>query len=333
MRSLSNFNECPAAADFCENKSIATTPIDDSNGNDSKQQPESNGSTVKVPIWNHPTILARVAKKRENNKLRFRQHVNPLARLYQQPTILPENWPTSVFTKVQDLPLHLDIGCGKGGFLIDLCQAESRSSSNKSCVYNYLGLEIRPGVATYAKDRVNVHQLQGQLDFLGCNANVDLDRVLSLYQSHYAATAAVVSMPMNSEDLCLHRVTIQFPDPHFKTQHLKRRVVTKTLVDTIAKYMPTNGTIILQSDIQTVLDDMRRQFRESITREYDANSSDENSIVVGRYFTDSIDDDCKYIAENSLGVPTEREQSVLAQGLPVYRSLLTRSACPYRSRP
>lgn len=329
IRSLSNSNESPVTIDFHEDEIIAISVDDNSDDvdvDDSKQVPQEPES--RVPIWNHPVIMARVAKKRENNKLRFRQHVNPLSRLYQQPTILPENWPHSVYTSVSGRSLHLDIGCGKGGFLIDLCQTESRSSSHSN-IFNYLGLEIRPAVATYAKDRINVHHLQGQLDFLGCNANVDLDRVLKLYQLHYASTAearAEASL-MNSQDLCLHRVTIQFPDPHFKTQHLKRRVVTKTLVDTIAKYMPTNGTIILQSDIQTVLDDMRRQFREATVIEDGSNKNDD------QYFFDSIEDYSEYVAENCLGVPTEREQSVLVQGLPVYRSLLTRSACPYRNSP
>jgi tRNA (guanine-N7-)-methyltransferase len=192
-----------------------------------------------------------------------------------------------------------------------------------------LGLEIRPGVAAYAKDRVKVHQLQGQLDFLGCNANVDLDRVLTLYQSHYTTKASTMPTTSSCQDLlCLHRVTIQFPDPHFKTQHMKRRVVTKTLVDTIAKFMPTNGTIILQSDIQSVLDDMRRRFRESapIVDDEDFQGNDETNLdLTQKYFMDSMVDDSKYIADNCLGVPTEREQSVLAQGLPVYRALLKRS--------
>jgi tRNA (guanine-N7-)-methyltransferase len=215
-------------------------------------------TTTTVPVWNHPAVRAKVTKKKENNKLRFRQHVNPLSRLYQQPTILPEHWPSSVYAQVRHRPLHLDIGCGKGGFLIDLCQSTDTSNNMEEVEYNYLGLEIRPGVATYAKDRIATHQLQGRLDFLGCNANVDLDRVLNLYQSHFTSTTTTTE-----GELCLHRVTIQFPDPHFKTQHMKRRVVTKTLVDTIAKYMPMNGTIILQSDIQPVLDDMRQQFRTS----------------------------------------------------------------------
>jgi hypothetical protein len=43
------------------------------------------------------------------------------------------------------------------------------------------------------------------------------------------------------------------------------------------------------------------------------------------YFTDTIDDETQYLQENRMGVPTEREVSVLEQGLPVYRALFTRN--------
>lgn len=49
--------------------------------------------------------------------------------------------------------------------------------------WNYLGLEIRPSVAQYARDRIQKWNANGVLEFIGCNANVDLDRLLRLYQT------------------------------------------------------------------------------------------------------------------------------------------------------
>jgi tRNA (guanine-N7-)-methyltransferase len=298
---------------------------------------EVSSTSTTTPVWNRPAIRATVAKKKRNNNARFRQHVNPLSRLYQQPTVLPSDWPLSVYSTVAQRPLHLDIGCSKGGFLIDICQKQPQSFMDDNAsqpsipLFNFLGLEIRPGVAAFAKERIAVHQLQGQLDFLGCNANVDLDRILGIYQSHYNSTPNIMDHQCISRgDLCLHRVTIQFPDPHFKNQHAKRRVVTAGLVDTLAKYMPPEASIILQSDVKLVLDDMRQQFRSGIAPKLESmlhESLDDQACR--HYFTDSISDLDQYIAENSLGVPTERELSVLNQGLPVYRSLLRRSYCPY----
>lgn len=48
------------------------------------------------------------------------------------------------------------------------------------------------------------------------------------------------------------------------------------------------------------------------------------------YFTDAVDDTQKYLPENVLGVPTERELSVLKQDLPVYRSLFLRNDNEYQ---
>lgn len=249
--------------------------------------------------WTDPQLSERSKRKRRGNT-RFRQHVNPLSRKYQQETELSEKWPQDVFSDCSK-QLHIDIGCGKGGFLLDLAKQEPKDGLDS---YNYLGLEIRPLVAQYARDRVAVHHLQGKLDYVGCNANVDLSRVLRLYQK-----AALARMDDDNHNLRLTRVTIQFPDPHFKSHHAKRRVVTPQLIDALAVYMPTNAVVFLQSDVQSVLDDMRLQFRERAV-----------------YFEDMLESKNDYLSENFLGVPTEREVSVLDKGLPVYRAVFTRTS-------
>lgn len=165
-------------------------------------------------------------------------------------------------------------------------------------MFNYLGLEIRPAVAQYAQSRIPIHHLEGKVAYLGCNANVDLARILQRYHP-------------SREDHRLTRVSIQFPDPHFKTQHQKRRVVNRSLIETLARYMPTNSMVFLQSDVQDVLDDMRSRFRES-----------------SEYYRDAVEDTTKYMEENIMGVPTEREVSVLERDLPVYRTVFYRTDQP-----
>jgi tRNA (guanine-N7-)-methyltransferase len=175
--------------------------------------------------------------------------------------------------------------------------------------YNYLGLEIRPLVASYARERVVVHDVGGHLDYIGCNANVDLRRILARYHQQQQSDDATDS---SSPSLLLQRVSIQFPDPHYKSKRAKRRVVTRELVNTLAASMPTDGIIFLQSDVQSMLDDMRFRFRESPV-----------------YFRDSLEDMTSYVPDNMMGVATEREVSVLKQDKPVYRSVFTRTAEPY----
>ena len=267
---------------------------------------QSGEEDAKIPTpWNDPRVQDRVKTRRKNNNNRFRQHVNPLARPYQQPTKLSSDWPHGVFDCLRNRDLHVDIGCGKGGFLLEY--AGSKYAAQES--YNYLGLEIRPMVAQYAKERVTVHGLEGKVDFLGCNANVDLDRLLTRYH----AAASTMERP-----LLLTRVSIQYPDPHFKKHHAKRRVVTPDLVDTVAKFMPpSSGVVFLQSDVQPVLDDMRDRFAQA-----------------DKYFSlDAVlHRDHEHLPHNPLNVPTEREVSVLEKDLPVYRVLFQRTATPYEPK-
>lgn len=254
--------------------------------------------------WNDPRVHDRIKTRRRNNNNRCRQHVNPLSRQYQQPTELSEEWPNDAFDNVNNRDLHVDIGCGKGGFLLEYAASEFAARES----YNYLGLEIRPMVARFAKERVGLHQMQGKVDFLGCNANVDLDRLLKRYHD----AAATPERPM-----LLSRVSIQYPDPHFKKQHAKRRVVTPDLIDNIARFMPpSSGMVFLQSDVQVVLDDMRDRFAE-----------------VPKYFAlAGVHQDNEYLPDNPLGVPTEREVSVLQKDLPVFRVLFQRTETLYEPK-
>jgi tRNA (guanine-N7-)-methyltransferase len=228
--------------------------------------------------------------------------VNPLSQRYQTPTVLKENWPASSYTDLSK-PLHLDIGCGKGGFVLDMGLKEAAADEYS---YNYLGLEIRPLVAQFARERVGVHNLEGRLDYIGCNANVDLSRILDVYHQKDDSDSS------SPRQLQLQRVSIQFPDPHYKSKRAKRRVVTTELVETLAANMPVDAIIFLQSDVQSMLDHMRSMFRESPV-----------------YFRDQEEDVESYVADNIMGVETEREISVLKQDLPVYRSIFTRTAEPY----
>lgn len=235
-----------------------------------------------------PWVNDRLPERAQGkNPFRSRQHVNPLSNKFQQQTILTEDWPRDVFPDMSK-PLFLDIGCSRGGFLVDI--AKQRPND-----YNYLGLEIRPIVVYHAQRRVEKHSLKGVLDFVGCNANVDLERLMTLAEAQDK----------------LKMVAIQFPDPHFKARHAKRRVVTPELVLALAKFMPEGATVFLQSDIQSVLDDMRLQFREQPL-----------------YFQDKKEGLEEYVEENIFGIPTEREISVLDKGLPVYRAVLTRTNAP-----
>ncbi len=162
-------------------------------------------------------------------RVRVRQHVNPLADKYAQPLIVPD-W-ASVYTQAEQ-PLHLDIGCGWGGFLLHM------ASQNPD--WNFLGLEIRQPLVEVALGQAAGI---GNLHYLFTNVNANLEMLLA-------------SLPVG----VLRRVTIQFPDPWFKKRHAKRRVVQPDLVAIVDRYLAADGWVFLQSDVAAVLEHMVQEF-------------------------------------------------------------------------
>ena len=101
-------------------------------------------------------------------------------------------------------------------------------------------------------------------------------------------------------DGILQAVTIQFPDPWFKKKHAKRRMVNKDLVATIADKLSSGGRVFVQTDIEFLAEEMFELFRA-------ARRLEETRVK-----------------ENPFPVKTEREKSVEARDLPVYRGMFTR---------
>jgi len=163
-----------------------------------------------------------------------RQHVNPLSQFFQLPLSLPSK---NVLFRESHYPIHLDIGSGKGEFLIEL--------ATKYPDWNFLGLEIREPLVRLCEKKRNKLKLDN-LKFLFCNVNVSLDEWLS-----------------DLDHGQLKRVSIQFPDPWFKRKHFKRRVLKANLIKSIAKYMTKDGEIFIQSDIFRLIESMTNTIDKS----------------------------------------------------------------------
>lgn len=133
-------------------------------------------------------------------------------------------------------PLHLDIGCARGRFILEMAQQFPDR--------NFLGIEIRDPLVVDAneiRDRLNLKNLH----YLFANINTSLQALLD-------------SLPSDR----LHWITIQFPDPWFKKRHQKRRVVQSDLVDILANHTPDDVVFFLQSDVEEVATEMREKFLE-----------------------------------------------------------------------
>lgn len=213
-------------------------------------------------------------------RLKVRQHVNPLSSRYLVPMEGGDEWVTNNYFN-PTLPAIVDIGCAKGTWVLK----SGLANPDK----NILGLEIRRPVVEFALERKfkwglnNVH-------FLSVNVNVDLERIL---------------FDLKTKGGSIDMVTIQFPDPHFKKKHKKRRVVNEKLVNTIVSYLDVGKKVFLQSDILDVTEDMVLNF---------ANNS-ELKIVEG-FDIEKLD-----INLSPNKVLTEREIATQKKGLPIYRMM------------
>lgn len=207
--------------------------------------------------------------------VRVRQHVNPLSQKYQQSLQIPV-W-EEIYSNLMQ-PLHLDIGCGRGHFLLNMAQQQPD--------WNFLGLEIRePLVMQALQWRTNLGLTN--LHYIFCNVNNALCPLLQ-------------ALPTGK----LQRVTIQFPDPWFKQRHQKRRVVQPEVVDLLAEFLAPAGLVLLQSDVEAVAVEMCDRFQAH---------------------SDFARQETEWLAVNPLPVPTEREQSTLSRGQPVYRAVFVKA--------
>jgi tRNA (guanine-N7-)-methyltransferase len=167
-------------------------------------------------------------------RVRVHQHVNPLAPYYR---FTPKPLAIEQVFAHPYLPLHLDIGCARGRFLLKMAAVESHQ--------NFLGVEIREPLVEEA-NRIAKENNLDNLHYEFCNANYSLDKLLE-------------QIPAN----LLQTVTIQFPDPWYKKKHAKRRMVKDNLVETIVEHLKISGKIFIQTDVEFLAEEMFAVFREN----------------------------------------------------------------------
>jgi tRNA (guanine-N7-)-methyltransferase len=205
------------------------------------------------------------------SRIKVRQHVNPLSIIYKE-SLVPPDW--SVVYPNLSAPIHLDIGAAYGRFLVELAQHNP--------AWNHLGIEIREALVTHANQKRDDANLSN-LHYVFGNINTSL-------------TTLLASLPTGK----LQRISIQYPDPCFKTRHAKRRVVQPELVNDIAHHLPSGGEVFLQSDLEWVAQEMCDRFSENPAFQRTQSG---------------------WIEPNPLGIPTEREVATLNKGLPVHRAI------------
>jgi len=124
---------------------------------------------------------------------------------------------TKVFGNAR--PVELEVGTGKGGFL--LARAAARPE------LNFLGLEVARAYCHYAADRIRRREL----------ANV---RMLCAEAGHVLR----VCLP----DASIWRVHVYFPDPWPKRRHRRRRLLTPSFVGEVGRVLRPGGQLLVVTD-------------------------------------------------------------------------------------
>lgn len=170
-------------------------------------------------------------------RVRVHQHVNPLSPFY---VFEPEPIELKKIFANPELPLHLDVGCARGRFILKMAEIEKQQ--------NFLGVEIRAPLVEEG-NRIAKEKNLDNLHYEFCNAMLALGKLLE-------------KLPEN----ILQTVTIQFPDPWFKKKHAKRRMVNAELVETLKKHLADSGKVFVQTDIEFLAEEMFALFEEKFTR-------------------------------------------------------------------
>ena len=116
-------------------------------------------------------------------------------------------------------PVELDLGCGKGGFLLDLAAKYPERT--------IVGADVMLGRLRKLRNKAKARRI----------ANVELLRV-----------NAWELLGHMLPDECLYRVHILCPDPWPKKRHRANRLVTSELVGRIARKLQSGGTLHLATD-------------------------------------------------------------------------------------
>ena len=199
---------------------------------------------------------AKVSKKNDITRISGSQNrmYNPLA----TPLVdlgcvgLPteHNW-KSILNNI-DLPIHLDIGCARGKFLIDLAEMNPDR--------NYIGIEIRNKLVEEANEILESSKSSTSLE--SSESSGSGHRNCVFFCANLLSESHRLQLEQSFSSRVISRISILFPDPWIKKKHQARRVVQVSMLISIAKILCKGGELIIVSDVRDVIDDARTKVLE-----------------------------------------------------------------------
>lgn len=143
-------------------------------------------------------------------------------RPYEDAPRLPDGERVEVRSLVTGDWIELEVGPGRGWFLVERAAAEPRAG--------VVGLEIRRKWAAI---------VDGRLARRGLAA-----------RARVFAEDARFALPRLAPDGSVRRVFVHFPDPWWKKRHQKRLVVRDGFLDQVARLLEPGGELFVQTDVE-----------------------------------------------------------------------------------
>jgi tRNA (guanine-N7-)-methyltransferase len=198
--------------------------------------------------------------------VRVRQHVNPLKSNFFSIGPGRVEVPAGV-------PLEVELGSAEAWFLADRAREQPQGY--------YVGVEIR-------RDLVD-------------KANRDCAEA-GLAQVHSVFANMSVDLPLLFDEGRVRRFFLNFPDPYFKRQQHKRRVLSPTLIDDLARLLTSDGEIHVNTDIfEHALDAMFLLESDKLRRFVNLRAP------------------WSFLGENRFAARSRREQQCLREGTKIWR--------------
>lgn len=122
---------------------------------------------------------------------------------------------------VRPAPLEIEMGSGKGLFLLNAAQSQPER--------NFLGVEVAPKYAAYSASRLARHGLTNALMFSGDGLRLFRDLL---------------------PDACAAAVHVYFPDPWWKKRHHKRRVMNEGFLHDVERVLEPGGSLHFWTDVE-----------------------------------------------------------------------------------
>lgn len=164
-----------------------------------------------------------------------------------------------------DNNIHLELGCGRGGFISQLVE--------KNEDLNYIGIDLKDEVIVYAIRKVEETEEQAKKEF----KNVRF------------ITMNIMGIADVFEKNEISKVYINFCNPWPKERHNKRRLTHTKLLTEYKKFLKPNTEIWFKTDDTDLFNDSQEYFKESgfnieyIT--YDLHNSDFKENIKTEYET------------------------------------------------